>query len=256
MMRSAPLLAALLTAAMSRPSAADTPSDLLKRLDPTDFRTRFETRVEHQETQDGGHRDLLVPRLDYAVSKAFSLRIETPVLRYDPDTRAASTQRGFGDLLVRGAWRVVRTPGLAVVAGSEFIFDTATEPAIGYGKHVAAPFVFAAWDVPSWQSTIFPGIQHYESVGGQAGRAHVSYTQVRLFILTRWPNRFYTGIENQFTIDYERGSRVGYTIETELGRFLDRHWAVWIRPGFALLGDRIPYVYNWNMELGLRYLFD
>ncbi|MBK8016617.1 MAG: hypothetical protein IPK20_07725 [Betaproteobacteria bacterium] len=46
---------------MSRPSAADTPSDLLKRLDPTDFRTRFETRVEHQETQDGGHRDLLVP---------------------------------------------------------------------------------------------------------------------------------------------------------------------------------------------------
>lgn len=230
--------------------------DLVKRLDPTDFRTRFEFRAEHQETQDGGHRQLIVPRLDYAVSKTISLRLETPMQRFDPNLPGQATQAGAGDLLTRIAWRAMRKPGFAMVVGSEFIFDTASEPFLGYGKHVVAPYAFAAFDAPSLNSTIFPGAQHYESVGGQPGRAHVSYTQFRLFILTRWPNRFYTGIENQLTVDYERSSRVGFTIETEVGRFLDKHWAVWARPGFALLGDKLPYVYNWNLEFGFRYLFD
>lgn len=244
------------TGGQSTPSTPTAQQDLVRRLDPTDFRTRFETRVEHQETQDGGHRQLVVPRLDYAISKTLSLRLETPVQRFDPNVGGQATQSGAGDVLTRVAWRAMRKPGFALVAGSEFIFDTASEPFLGYGKHVVAPYMFAAFDAPSLKSTFFPGFQHYESVGGQPGRAHVSYTQFRFFILTRWTSRFYTGIENQITVDYERGSRVGYTIETEMGSFLDKHWAVWVRPGIALFGDRLPYVYNWNMELGFRYLFD
>jgi hypothetical protein len=230
--------------------------DLVKRLDPTDFRTRFEMRTEHQETQDGGHRQLIVPRLDYAISKVLQMRVETPFVRFDPNQTGGTTQSGSGDLSVRAAYRAVRKPGFAMVVGSEVIFDTASDSFLGFGKHIAAPFAFAAFDVPSLNSTVFPGLQHYESVGGQPGRLHVSFTQFRLFLLTRWPNRFYTGIENQVTVDYERGSRVGYTIETEVGRFIDKHWAVWARPGVALFGDKLPYVYNWNIELGFRYVFD
>jgi hypothetical protein len=32
--------------------------------------------------------------------------------------------------------------------------------------------------------------------------------------------------------------------------------AVWGRPGVGLLGDSLPWVYNWNFEAGVRYLFD
>jgi len=92
--------------------------------------------------------------------------------------------------------------------------------------------------------------------GWAASRMHQSFTQFRLFILTRWPNRFYTGIENQLTVDHRRNGRVGFTIETEVGRFIDKHWAAWVRPGIALLGDGLPYIYNRNMEVGFRYLFD
>ncbi len=237
-------------------AAAAAAADLVKRLDPTDFRTRIEARLEHQETQEGGQRALIVPRLDYAVSKAFSIRIETPYMRYVPGPGMGETAAGMGDLLARGAWRVHRSAGLAVVAGIEGTFDTASEPAIGFGKHIASPFVFAAFDTPSLNSVIFPGVQHYESYAGQDGRMHQSFTQFRLFILTRWPNRFYTGIENQLTVDHRRNGRVGFTIETEVGRFIDKHWAAWVRPGIALLGDGLPLIYNWNMEVGFRYLFD
>jgi hypothetical protein len=250
-----PVLAVTLAFA-SATAVAQSNEELVKRLDPTDFRTRVDTRLEHQETQEGGHRQILSPRLDYAISKTTQLRIELPLHRYYPGSTGGPVQSGTGDLSVRGAWRLMRSPGFALVAGVEGNFDTASEPMLGFGKHIVAPFAFAAYDAPAINSTIFPGIQHYESVAGQADRLHVSYTQARLFILTRWPNRFYTGIENQLTVDWQRSSRVGFTIETELGRFLDKHWAVWGRPGIALLGDKLPYIYNWNFEAGVRYLFD
>lgn len=237
-------------------AAAAASADLVKRLDPTDFRTRIESRLETQATQDQGERHLIVPRLDYAVSKTFAIRIETPLHQYAPGPAGGATVTGFGDLSVRGAWRVYRAPGLAVVTGVEGWFDTATEAAIGLGKHIVAPFFFMAFDAPSINSTIFPGLQHYESFAGQDARAHVSFTQARLFVLTRWPNRFYTGIENQFTVDHRRNGRAAFTIEAEVGRFIDKHWAAWVRPGVALLGDELPYIYNWNMEVGLRYVFD
>lgn len=259
------LAAALWLAALAAPLHAQTTAnatpatgtgDLVKRLDPTDFRTRIESRFEHQSNQDGGHRDLVVPRLDYAVSKAFSIRLETPFVRYGPGTGSGDAVSGVGDLLTRGAWRVHRSPGMAVVAGVEATFDTASDPGLGFGKHIASPFAFAAFDAPGLNSVIFPGVQHYGSYAGQDARSHVSYTQFRLFVLTRWPNRFYTGIENQLTVDHRRNGRVGFTIETEVGRFLDKHWAVWGRPGLGLLGDQLPYIYNWNFEVGFRYLFD
>jgi hypothetical protein len=250
-----PALGAVLIFAAAT-AAAQSNEELVKRLDPTDFRTRIDNRFEYQQTQDGGYRQIFSPRLDYAISKTTQLRIEMPLHRYDPNSAGQPVQSGTGDLSVRGAWRVMRSPGFALVAGVEGNFDTASEPMLGFGKHIVAPFAFAAFDTPSIKSTIFPVIQHYESVAGQKARQHVSFTQARLFILTRWPSRFYSGIEGQLTVDWQRSSRVGFTIETEVGRFLDRHWAVWGRPGVALLGDKLPYVYNWNFEAGVRYLFD
>ena len=49
---------------------------------------------------------------------------------------------------------------------------------------------------------------------------------------------------------------VGYTLELELGRLLTRHWAVWARPGVGVVKNGLPQVYDWNFEVGVRYLFD
>jgi hypothetical protein len=232
------------------------PADYTRKLDPTDFRTRFEMRHEFQAVQGGAERTYTYPRLDYAFSKTLQLRIETPFATYDPKVQGQPGASGAGDLNVRLAYRALRTADYALIAGVETAFNTADDRNYGYGKNVVAPFAFMSFDAPKLRTTFFPGLQHYFSVSGDPTRRDVSYTNARFFILTRWPGNFYTGIENSLFIDHERNNRVGFTLETEVGRFLNRHVAVWGRPGVGLLGDSLPWVYNWNFEVGVRYLLD
>ena len=258
--RAVPLLlfcsANTLAADAAPATAAPPPADYTRKLDPTDFRTRFEMRHEFQALQGGAERTYTYPRLDYAFSKALQLRIETPFATYDPRSAGQPGASGAGDLNVRLAWRALRTPDYALIAGVETAFNTADDRNYGYGKNVVAPFGFMSFDVPRLRTTFFPGLQHYFSVSGDPARRDVNYTVARFFILTRWPGNFYTGIENALYVDHERNGRTGFTLETEVGRFLNRHVAVWGRPGVGLHGDSLPWVYNWNLEVGVRYLFD
>jgi hypothetical protein len=258
-----PLLVGLLHApwslAQTSPPRAASPSSgdaVVKRLDPSDFRTRVEARVRTQEFQSGLVRSQLLPRLDYAVSKKFSLRLETPLTYADPNRPGRSDEAGFGDLLVRLSYRAWRSKDFAVVTALETTFDTASDPILGLGTNVVSPVVFASIDVPALKSTFFPGFQHYFSVGGGANSPNIQYTQFRTVLFTRWPNRYYTVLDGQYFVDYELDNRFGFLLEVEGGRLLSKHVGVWVRPGVGLAGDNVRGVYNWQIEAGIRYLFD
>jgi hypothetical protein len=45
-------------------------------------------------------------------------------------------------------------------------------------------------------------------------------------------------------------------LELEGGRLVSKHIGVWVRPGWGLVGDNVRPVYNWQLEAGIRYLFD
>lgn len=235
--------------------AANGSESVVKRIDPTDFSTRLEVRNEYQDLQGGG-MNMLVPRLDYAVSKTFSLRLETPIVAADPNTPGNNGESGLGNLLVRTSYRAARGEGYAVVVAAEFNFNTASKDSLGTGKNVIAPLVFASLDMPRFHSVFFPFLQHYFTVSGDDARPDVNYTSLKTVWLTRWPDRYYTVVEPHFIIDHEHADRVGLTLEGEFGRFLDRNLALWVRPGVGLHGDNIPLVYNWNFEVGLRYIFN
>jgi hypothetical protein len=238
-------------------AATQTASDaIVKRLDPTDFNSRFEVRNEYQDLQGGGSINLLVPRLDYAVSSALSLRVETPVVSSDPGSAGNNGESGFGNLLLRASYRAVRGAGYAVVVGGELTLDTASKDTLGNGKDVFAPLAFGSFDLPGLRSVFFPFLQYYTSIGGDDARPDVHYTSIKTVLLTRWPDRFYTVVEPHFIIDHEHADRVGVTLEGEVGRFLDRNVALWARPGIGLHGDNLPQVYNWNFEVGFRYIFN
>jgi hypothetical protein len=229
---------------------------VVRRLDPTDFRTRIEMRGRQQDFQSGYERFQLLPRLDYAFGKQLSIRFETPLTYADPNQPGQSPQSGFGDLLVRLSYRALRGKGYAVVTALETTFDTASDPLLGLGTTVVSPVVFASIDVPALKSTFFPGFQHYASVGGGANSPNINYTQFRTVLFTRWPNRFYTVLDGQYFVDYERNNRFGMLVEVEGGRLLSKHVGVWVRPGAGLTGDNVRGVYNWQIEAGIRYLFD
>ena len=239
--------------AQTQPAASSAAETLLKK--PTDFRSRAEIRNEYQDLEGDSYRNLIIPRFEYAVTSAFALRLETPYVTYDPGAGGESVS-GQGDLLARGAWRSTQRDGFALIVATDVIFDTADDPRLGFGKTVVAPLVYAAIDWPKHDSVFFPNIQHYFSVAGDDTRGDVNFTTLKPNLLTRWPNKVYTFLEPQFTIDWERDAKVGLTIELEVGKILSRNIAAWARPGIGVINKYdLPQVYNWNFEVGMRYIF-
>lgn len=236
------------------PAAADSTS-AGSRSDALEFRMRGELRDEYVDYQQGGGSNMVVPRLDYAVTPAFSLRLEAPVVTSGPELAGESNQSGFGDLLFRASYRVARGQGYAAVIGAELLLDTASRDSLGYGKEVLGPLAYASIEVPRCRSVLFPFVQHFFTTGGDDARPDVHYTLVKAAMLTRWPDRLYTVVEPQVVVDHERSDRVGAVLEVEGGRFLDRRTTVFLRPGLGLHGDDLPQVYNWNFKVGVRYTF-
>lgn len=239
--------------AKAQPAAPSAAEATLKR--PTDFRSRAEIRNEYQDLERGGYRNLIIPRFEYAVSPSVAARLETPYVTYHAGGNGERVH-GEGDVLARLAWRSIQRDGFALIVGSEVIFDTAKSPALGFGKTLVAPLMYAAIDVPDHNSVFFPNIQHFQSVAGDSHRDDVSFTTLKPNLLTRWPGNVYTFLEPQFTIDWERDAKTGLTVELEVGKILNRNIAAWVRPGIGALNkDELPFVYVWNLEIGMRYIF-
>jgi hypothetical protein len=234
-------------------AAEPAPSARAASREPTDFSVRGELRNEYVDLQDGGGENMIVPRVDYAYSPAVSFRVEAPLVTSGPDLAGGNNQSGFGDLLLRGSYRAWEAPGYAAVVGAELILDTASHASIGDGKDVLAPLAFASVNLPRHDSVVFPLIQYYFTLGGDDSRPDVHYTSIKSALLTRWSKGYYTIVEPQLVIDHERADKLGLTLEGELGRFLNRRLALWGRPGIGLYGDDLPAVYNWNLQVGVRY---
>lgn len=247
------LSVAQLGAAQAQPAASSAAEATLKK--PTDFRSRAEVRNEYQDIEGDGYRNLVIPRFEYAARPTVALRLETPHVTYDPGGGGERVS-GQGDLLARIGWRSIQRDGFALIVGTEMIFDTADDERLGFGKYILAPLMYGAIDLPGYDSVFFPNIQHYFSVAGDDNRGDVSFTVLKPNLLTRWPNGVYTFLEPQFTIDWERDAKTGLTIELEVGKILSKNIAAWVRPGIGALNeDELPFVYQWNLEVGMRYIF-
>ncbi len=239
--------------AQTQPAAPTATEAALKK--PTDFRSRVEIRNEYQDLEDDGYRNLIIPRFEYAVTPALAFRFDMPYVTYDPGAGGERVS-GQGDLLVRGAWRATQREGFALILVTEVFFDTADDPRLGQGKTIVAPLVYAAIDLPKHDSVFFPNFQQYFSVAGDESRPDVNVTVLKPNLLTRWPRKMYTFLEPQFTIDWERDAKVGLTIELEVGKILSKNIAAWARPGIGVINsNELPQVYNWNIEVGMRYIF-
>lgn len=247
------LVGALPAIAQTQPPAPTGAEASLSR--PTDFRSRIEIRNEYQALQADGYRNLAIPRFEYAVRPDLALRLETPYVVYDPGGRAERVS-GQGDLLARAAWRSVQREGFALILATDVIFDTADDARLGTGKTILAPHIYAAIDLPGGKSVFFPNIQHYFSIDGDDRRSDISLTTLKPNLLTRWPNKVYTFLEPQFTIDWEHNDRVGLTVELEVGKILQKNIAAWLRPGIGVINRNVVQtVYEWNIEVGMRYVF-
>ena len=249
------ILASTTALAQSNDGAQKHSDEISKKIQAGSFTPRIFVRDEYKSAQSGGYTNLLVPLVEFPLRESLALRLEVPIVTANPYSPGSDTDTGIGDITTRLSWTVASEENYAVVVGSEFIFDSATEDSLGSGKNVIAPIAFASIKVPRLNSMLFPFVEYYHTVSGDYSRPDVNYTVFKPVVFTRLPSRFYTIVEPAIYVDHERNDRVGMNVELELGRFVTTNTMVYGRPGVGLFGDNLPQVYNWNFEVGFRYFF-
>ena len=229
--------------------------------DPTAIIGRVQTLFRH-DALEGGNRvsNNLVGRIDVPFHKDFLLRADLPYVWSHPNqlgtsNQGSSNQNGISDLLVRAGGRVYSVPGDAIFAGVDFTFPTA-EGTLGTGKYTVGPGVATAHVFPAWRSIFFMLLQHQFSIGGDPSRNDISASKIQTWFNTIWADHWWTQLEAIIQVDWERKETTSGTLEFEGGYRLTKDWSTWVRPGVGLWGRSLPGAYDWNIEVGIRRMFE
>jgi hypothetical protein len=62
-------------------------------------------------------------------------------------------------------------------------------------------------------------------------------------------------IDPKWIVDWSRSNKTALNLEFEVGRKLGEHVCGWVRPGVGLWGDNVIGAYDWQLEVGVRYMF-
>jgi hypothetical protein len=224
--------------------------------DPTAIVGRVQLSGQYQNLPQGARASDTVLRLDLPYRKNWLLRMDLPFLRLnDPNRSGTSSARGLSDLAVAVGWRAYNTPEYALFIGALSTFPTSSEDHLGSGKYTVGPLLATARFLPNWESFLFGVFQHLVSAGGDPARRDVSLTRATVQLNTIWLERWWTIVQGVAQMDWERKGKTSMTLKFEAGRNIVRRWGVFVRPGVGLWGRDVPGAYDWNIELGVRYVF-
>lgn len=230
-------------------------SSVAKAIDPSDMKSRIELRNEYRENQGGGYSNYLVPRFEYAFTKSFSVRLETPLI-----TSAASsptirdTDAGYGDTRLEGRYRVLRSDNWSAVLGIGGIFKTADEETLGNGKDSMVVSLLGFGKLGGGFLG-FPYIEHVTDVTGYSDRDPISYSVIKPMFMKILRNKKYLFVDPAFIVDHENSDRLGLNLELEYGKLFSKRLMAYIKPGAGVHGDKMHQVFDWNIETGFRYFF-
>lgn len=237
-------------------------ADRLKKLaarfgtDPTAIVGRVQISSQYQNLPQGGQASDTVLRLDLPYRKNWLLRMDLPFLRLsDPNRSGTPSTHGLSDVAFAAGWRAYNTPEYALFIGALSTFPTSSEDRLGSGKYTVGPLLATARFLPNWESFLFGVFQHLVSAGGDPARRDVSLTRAMVQLNTIWMERWWTIVQAVAQMDWERKGKTSMTLEFEAGRNIVRRWGLFIRPGVGLWGRDMPGAYDWNIELGVRYVF-
>ena len=224
--------------------------------DPTAIVGRIQFSSEYLDLSRGARAVNTTARVDLPFRGNYLLRINVPVFRLnDPNRPGAADVHGFSDLAVTAAWRVYNTPEYAVLAGVTSTFPTATEPGLSLGKYTVGPALATARFLPRLDSLLLGLFSHQISVGGDPARSSVNVSTATMQVNTFWAQQWWSIVQAEWRLDWERSAKSNMTLELEVGRNLVGRLGVFVRPGVGIWGNDLPGAYTWNINGGVRYIF-
>jgi hypothetical protein len=234
--------------------AKETTGDISSTVSPNKAKQRFFLRNEFREREDGTQINILEALYDLPLTDDLVLRTQIPHVTNNP--LEGPTVNGLGDITNSLYYRYKRGEGRSYFIGLEGKWNTARNPKLGTGKNMLAPTWFASISLPEYHTILFPFIQRYFTVSGDADREDLNYTLIKPRWLTKLKNRYYTFIEPQIYINHEENNETTGNLEVELGRFVTPQTMAYVRPGVGLWGQTDSrYLFEWNFEIGVRHFF-
>lgn len=236
-------------------------AERLKRLgaqfgtDPTAIVGRVQLSSTHYDLTQGARLTDGVLRVDVPFRGNWLFRVDTPYRWLDPNASGVSRTDGLGDLAALLGWRAYYTPEYAVFIGALATFPTADETSLGSGKYTVGPFLATARFLPRLDSFLFGLLQYQPSVGGDPSRQAVSVGRASVQINTIWKERWWTTVQGVWLVNGEQNAKSSMTAEFEVGRNLQGQFGLFVRPGVGVWGRDLPGAYDWNLEVGVRYIF-
>jgi hypothetical protein len=224
--------------------------------DPTAIVGRLQLTSQYLDLARGAEATVSTARVDLPFRGDFLLRTEMPFLRTtDPNRPGLPNQSGASDLAVTAGWRVYNTPEYALLIGALSTFPTAANDALGFGKYTVGPAVATARFLPRLDSFLIGLVQYQTSVGGDPSRRDVSFFRAAGQVNSFWAERWWTILQAIWQVDFERSGKSSMTMEFEAGRNLIGRFGAYVRPGVGIWGRDVAGAYQWNIEVGIRYMF-
>jgi len=224
--------------------------------DPTAIVGRVQLSSQYLALPHGARLSDNVARVDIPFRGNWLLRTDTPFHRWlDPNRPGLTSAQGLGNLSALLGWRAYNTPEYAFLIGAVSSFPTASNDLLGTGKYTVGPIIATGRFLPRWESFLFGVFQHQVSAGGDPSRADLSFTNASLQINTIWAERWWTIAQGVWQVNWEQKAKSSMTLEFELGRNIVGRWGVYMRPGIGVWGNADAGAYDWNIEVGTRYMF-
>jgi hypothetical protein len=224
--------------------------------DPTAIVGRVQLSSQYADLPHGARFSDSVARVDVPFRGNWLLRVDTPFHRWlDPNLPGIGSEQGLGNLSAVLGWRAYNTPEYAFLIGAASSFPTASEDLLGTGKYTVGPIIATGRFLPQWESFLFGVFQHSVSAGGDPSRQDISLTNASVQINTIWAERWWTIVNGVWQVNWEQKAKSSMTLEFELGRNLVGQWGMYVRPGVGIWGTTVVGAYDWNVEVGTRYMF-
>lgn len=178
--------------------------------------------------------------------RRLSAGVELPLVASNITGR---TEVAFGDLGARAVWIPWLADRRGVLSGVEATWNTATNDALGIGRHTLTPFVQVVF-LPSARMILAPRYEQRVSAGGNEDRLDVNEAVLALYTVWLLSPTAWIGMEPEVVFDFDR-ERTNGSVAVEYGRLMFSGLGTFVRARLGL-GHRGAKPFDWAVEFGFR----
>lgn len=212
-------------------------------------------RNEYRNLRNGAWNNRAIIRKDAVALKGNRLARRGFLLRADlPITTThlgSETRTGLGDLYGQALYIPYISRKFAFVAGSGFVFPTATHKTLGFGKWVVAPLAIPVWFLPRGKGFFFVKVQDFISIAGVGDRPNIHTLAVNPALIYVPARRWWVPIDVESRTNFKNQGKTDYRVGLGVGKVIAPRFGIEIRGEIPFGGTRPG---DWTIKVaGIRY---